>query len=90
MISGEIEVSIEREPDSEDWSRDRRALSVLERCPDGAVVRVRTGRRKLISQDAATFLHEQDHRLAIVIIGAYPEVISQFIQAVRTGEWAVI
>jgi hypothetical protein len=90
MITAEIEVSLEREPDHDDPSRDRRALGVLEQCPDGAVVRVRIGRRRFISQDAAVFLHEQDHRLVIIIVGVYPDVVGRFVQAARAGEWAVI
>lgn len=90
MITGQITVSLQREPDADDWGRDRRALAVLDQCPDGATVRVDVGRRRFISQDAAAHLHHHDHRLAIVIDGAYPEVISEFIQAARTGEWAVV
>lgn len=89
MITGEIEVSLEREPDADDWARDRRALVVLDQCPEGAVVRVKVGRRRFISQDAAIFLREQDHRLAIVIVGSYPETVAQFVQAARAGDWGV-
>lgn len=90
MITGQITVSLEREPDAEDWGRDRRALAVLEQCPEGATVRIDVGHRKFISQDAAACLHRHDCRLAIVIDGAYPEVISKFIHAARTGEWSVV
>ena len=90
MITGQITISLEVEPDSGDWGRDRRALQALDTCPDGATVLVRIGRRRSISQDAATILHEHDHRLALIIDGAYPDVLGSFIQAARAGEWAVI
>ena len=90
MIRGQITISLEREPDLANEGCDRRALGVLDRCPDGASVIVRIGRRRFVSQDAACWLHEHDHRLQITIDGDEPEGVLRFVQAARSGEWSVV
>ena len=75
---------------SAQWQRtDRHLLDVLSRVPDGASVIVEIGCRKFVTQDAAIWLHEHDHRLEIEIHGTDPDAVARFIRAGRSGEWAV-
>jgi hypothetical protein len=85
MVTGRITLSLEVEPD-EDWTRDRRVLAVLDRCPDGAEVVVDIGSRQHPTQDAAGWLCKHESRLIITISGSCPEAVSRFIQAARTGD----
>ena len=89
MITGELYVRLTVDPETGS-TIDRRKLAVLERCPDGAQVVVDIGRRQYVSQDAAVWLHEHDHRLSITIRGEHPEAIARFVAAARAGEWSVV
>lgn len=89
MIAGCLYVDLTREPDVY-GSGDRQALDVLERCPDGARVVVDIGRREFVTQDAALWLHNHDHRLSIEIRGESPEAIRRFVSAARAGDWSVV
>ena len=90
MIAGAVKVDLSREPEGEHLSRDRRLLQVLELCPDGARVVVDIGGRKHVSQDAAHWLHDHDHRLQIEVIGTNPAAVLQFVLAGRAGDWSVL
>lgn len=68
---------------------DRYLLDVLNRVPDGARVVVDIGDRAHVSQDAAVWLHNHDHRLLIEIQGTNPDAVASFIRAGRAGEWQV-
>lgn len=89
MIAGAVKLDLSREPEGEHLSRDRRLLQVLELCPDGARVVVDIGSRKYVSQDAARWLHEHDHRLQIEVIGTDPTAVLRFVLAGRAGDWSV-
>lgn len=89
MITGAVTVDLTVEPELFD-SRDRQKLSVLSVCPDGVHVIVDIGRRQFVSQDAAVFLHEHDHRLDIVIHGDDPAAVLRYVQAARAGSWEVV
>lgn len=89
MITGEVYINLVTEPEASS-TIDRRKLSVLDRCPDGARVLVDIGRRQYVSRDVATWLHEHDHRLAITIRGERPEAVARFVGAARAGEWSVV
>ena len=69
---------------------DRYLLDVLNRVPDGACVIVDIGDRSFVTQDAARWLHEHDHRLSIDIHGTDPDAVARFIRAGRAGEWSVV
>lgn len=69
---------------------DRYLLDVLHMVPDAAHVVVDIGDRKFVTQDAATWLHEHEHRLSIEIRGTNPRAVQCFISAARSGEWAVV
>jgi hypothetical protein len=88
VITGCVYVDLTVDPD--DFSRDRRQLAVLEHCPDGARVVVDIGRRRYVTHDAAIWLHEHDHRLAIEIHGVEPDAVLRFVQAARAGDWSVV
>lgn len=88
MIGGVVTVDLTVEPELFD-SRDRQKLAVLGVCPDGVRVIVDIGRRQFVSQDAAFFLHEHDHRLSIEIHGEDPAAVLRYVQAARVGGWAV-
>lgn len=90
MITGRVMISLHREPDASDYARDRRALSRLEESPDGAEVIVDIGARQYVSEDAAHWLHQHDHRLQIVIQGSSPSAVATFVRAARAGEWSVV
>lgn len=68
---------------------DRYLLDVLSRVPNGARVIVDIGDRKHVSQDAAVWLNEHDHRLDIEIRGTDPDAVARFVRAGRAGEWQV-
>ena len=93
MISGCViidldDTSIELEEAGYDaGARDRRRLDILNRCPDGARVLVRIGRRRWISPDAARWLKDHEGRLQITIEGYEPESVLSFVLAARAGEW---
>lgn len=92
MITGSIYVPL---PELKgDWlnqaSADRRALQVLDECPDGAVVIVDIGQREFVTEDAARWLHQHDHRLQIDIRGSQPIAVARFITAARAGTWSVV
>lgn len=92
MITGSIYVKLPELRD--DWPNqggaDRRALSVLRQCPDGADVIVDIGDRDYVSQDAAIWLYEHDHRLRIDIRGSKPRAVQEFVGAARAGTWDVV
>ena len=91
MITGAVVVDLS-EVDSWDevhQRTDRHLLDVLNRVPDGARVVVDIGSRRFVTQDAAAWLHEHDHRLQIEIRGIEPEAVAEFIRAGRTGKWAI-
>lgn len=90
MITGRVYISLVREPGGDDWGCDRRALMMLASCPDGAEVVVDIGARAYVSEDAAQWLHEHDHRLQIFIHGSNPSAVATFVRAARAGEWSVI
>lgn len=69
---------------------DRHMLDVLRAVPDGARVVVDIGNRQHVSQDAAVWLHDHDHRLEVEIRGTDPAAVSRFIRAGRAGSWDVI
>lgn len=87
MITGEVVIDLSSEGDPE--RSDRRRLAVLEHCPEGSRVVVNIGDRLFVTQDAARWLHQHDHRLTIVICGSRPHAVAQFIRAARAGEWSV-
>jgi hypothetical protein len=67
---------------------DRYLLDVLSAVPDGARVVVNVGDRRYVSQDAAVWLHDHDHRLEIEIQGTDPRTVARFIRAARCGgDW---
>ena len=92
MITGSVYISLARE--SSDWmdqgSDDRRALAVLRTCPDGASVVIDVGSRQYVSEDAAIWIQEEDHRLQIDIRGTDPTAVMRFVQAARAGTWSVV
>jgi hypothetical protein len=90
MISGTVYVDLSACDYTTQLQRtDRYLLDVLNRVPDGARVVVDIGARAHVTQDAAVWLHDHDHRLAIEIRGSVPEAVAAFIRAGRTGEWAI-
>ena len=89
MIGGEVYIDLTLEPEV-GGSRDRRRLQSLAACPDGASVIVDIGRRKFVTGDAARWLHEHDHRLAITIRGVDPLAVARFVSAARAGGWSVV
>lgn len=90
MISGTVYVDLSAcDYSSQLQLTDRHLLDVLNRVPDGARVVVDIGGRLHVTQDAAVWLHDHDHRLDIEIRGAVPEAVAEFIRAGRTGEWAI-
>ena len=90
MISGTVYVDLSACDYSTQLQRtDRHLLDVLTRVPDGARVVVDIGNRTHVTQDAAVWLHEHDHRLSIEIRGSVPEAVADFIRAGRAGEWVV-
>lgn len=90
MITGRIRIPLMTEPSLDDLNRDRRALAVLEACPNGAQVLIDIGGRAYVSEDAARWLHDHDHRLSITIQGSDPRAVATFVRAARVGEWSVI
>lgn len=90
MITGSIYIDLTREPTAERPNRDRRALAILEQCPDGARVIVDIGRRTLVTSDAAAWLHEHGARLLIEVRGTRPIAVSHFIAAARAGDWSAV
>lgn len=89
MISGTIYVDLSMADGSTERGQrpDRYLLDVLPRVPDGARVVVDIGNRQRVSQDAAVWLHDHNHRLEIEIRGTNPEAVATFIRAGRAGEW---
>lgn len=87
MITGATYVDLKVEPGTFD-NRDRRRLDLLSRCPDGSRVIVDIGRRRHLSEDAARWLHDNDHRLAIEIVGEDPDAVGVFVRAARAGDWS--
>jgi hypothetical protein len=85
VVTGRITVLLDVEPDT-NWTRDRRQLAVLDRCPDGAEVLVDIGNRQHPTPDAAGWLCKHESRLAITISGSCPEAVSRFIHAARSGD----
>lgn len=83
MITGVVEVDVSREPALFAEGADRRALAVLYRCPDGAVVRVHVGRRNSVSTDVVFILGEHLDRLRIEVVGSDPDAVRRFLEAVR-------
>lgn len=92
MITGSIYVSLPERRDDWMWqgNADRRALRVLDECPDGAVVIVDIGDRDFVTDDAARWLHQHDHRLQIDIRGSRPAAVARFVTAARAGTWSVV
>lgn len=88
-MTGAVRIDLSVEPASAP-SRDRKQLSMLEACPDGARVIVDIGQRTYVSQDAAIWIHDHADRLLIEIVGAYPDAVSRFVQAARAGDWSVV
>jgi hypothetical protein len=88
MISGAVTIDLTVEPELFD-PLDRQKLSMLSTCPDGVRVIVNIGRRRFVSQDAAFFLNEHDHRLSIEIHGDDPSSVLRYVQAARAGVWGV-
>jgi hypothetical protein len=80
VVTGSVRVKL-----TADDTRDRYPLAVLERCPDGAVVRVDIGKREWASIDAAVRLHEHADRLLIEFVGTSPEGVQEFVNAARVG-----
>ena len=92
MITGSIYINL---PElKNDWLNqshaDRRALTVLDDCPDGVTVIIDIGAREFVSQDAAIWLHKHDHRLQVDIRGSRPMAVARFIAAARAGSWEVV
>lgn len=85
VVAVDLSVDVFAVDGPRDWNRDRRALAVLETCPDGAGVLVDIGSRTFASPDAALFLHEHDRRLVITIVGVDPRGVASFIEAGRLG-----
>jgi hypothetical protein len=91
VITGAVHIDLTAADYSSQLARtDRHLLDVLNRVPDGARVVVDIGNRKFVTQDAAAWLHEHDHRLSIEIHGTHPEAVAAFIHAGRTGDWGLI
>ena len=88
LITGCVVIDLSTEP-TVGGNRDRRLLDQLASAPDGCRVVVNVGRRSYVSQDAARWLHEHDHRLFIEIQGARAAAVARFVQAARTGEWGL-
>ena len=89
MISGTVYVDLSASDYSTQLQRsDRYLLDVLNRVPDGARVVVDIGSRQHVTQDAAVWLHDHDHRLDIEIRGTIPEAVAAFIRGGRAGEWS--
>lgn len=90
MISGTVYVDLSASDHSDLLQRtDRYLLDVLSMVPDGARVVVNIGDRQHVTQDAAVWLHEHDHRLVIDIQGTDPRAVARFVQAGRVGEWVI-
>jgi hypothetical protein len=90
MITGCVRINLSQDDYSSQLQRtDRHLLDVLHRVPDGARVVVDIGDRKFVTQDAAAWLHEHDHRLSIEIHGTNPEAVAAFIHAGRSGDWGL-
>lgn len=90
MISGAITIDLSQADFSSQLQRtDRYLLDVLKRAPEGARVIVDIGDRQHVTQDAAAWLHDHDHRLEIEVHGTSPEAVARFIRAGRTGTWEV-
>jgi len=88
VITGCILIDLSTEPTPGD-NRDRRLLDQLTAAPDGCRVVVNIGNRRFISQDAARWLHDHDHRLFIEIQGARTAAVARFVQAARSGDWSL-
>lgn len=90
MITGTVVIDLSACDYSSQMQRtDRHLLDVLNQVPDGARVIVNIGNRRHVTQDAAVWLHEHDHRLDIEIRGSSPDAVAAFIRAGRAGEWQV-
>lgn len=89
MIGGVIRIDLSEVDDSfyQLQRSDRHRLDVLSLVPDGVRVIVDIGDRRHVTQDAAVWLHEHDHRLEIEIHGTDPKAVADFIRAGRSGEW---
>jgi hypothetical protein len=91
VITGSIYIAL---PEVEDWltqsSADRRALLMLEACPDGARAVVDIGDRQLYDVSLVAYLHEQGGRLHLDIRGTDSRAVADLVRAARNGSWDVV
>lgn len=81
MITGTVVVNLTLAEDGrEQLDVDRRALSVLPVCPDGAHVLIDLGARRYVSHEVAHLVHEHEHRLLLDIRGAHPAAVADLVR----------
>jgi hypothetical protein len=89
-IRGEVYIDLRTEPSAEELTRDRKALSILDHCPDGVRIVVDIGKRTYLNQDTAWWINRHADRLELTIRGAEVDAVARFVLGARAGDTGAV